>query len=80
MEGISAEIVGVIYQLLPGFIVAWIIYGLTAHLKPSSFERIVQALIFTVFVRTIVLIFKGTLQNQFKIFSVKCDDWQSISN
>lgn len=59
MEGISAEIVGVIYQLLPGFIVAWIIYGLTAHLKPSSFERIVQALIFTVFVRTIVLVIKS---------------------
>lgn len=58
MEGISAEIVGVIYQLLPGFIVAWIIYGLTAHLKPSAFERIVQALIFTVFVRALVLVFK----------------------
>lgn len=59
MESISAEIVGVIYQLLPGFIVAWIIYGLTAYLKPSSFERIVQALIFTVFVRTFMLIFKS---------------------
>lgn len=59
MDGVSAEIVGVIYQLLPGFIVAWIIYGLTAHLKPSSFERIVQALIFTVFVRTVLLVFKS---------------------
>lgn len=58
MEGISTEIVGVIYQLLPGFIVAWIIYGLTAHLKPSSFERIVQALIFTVLVRAILVSFR----------------------
>ncbi len=58
MEGISTEIVGVIYQLLPGFIVAWIIYGLTAHLKPSFFERIVQALIFTVLVRAILVVFR----------------------
>lgn len=60
MEGISKEIVGIIYQLLPGFIVAWILYGLTAHLKPSSFERIVQALIFTVLVRTLLIILKLT--------------------
>ena len=59
MDGISTEIVGVIYQLLPGFIVAWIIYGLTSHLKPSSFERIIQALIFTVFVRTILIVFRS---------------------
>lgn len=54
----STEIVGIIYQLLPGFVVAWILYGLTAHLKPSPFERVVQALIFTVLVRSVVIIFK----------------------
>lgn len=58
MDGISKEIVGVIYQLLPGFIVAWILYGLTAHLKPSSFERIVQALIFTVLVQALLIVFR----------------------
>jgi hypothetical protein len=58
MEGISSEIVLVIYQLLPGFIVAWIIYSLTAHLKPSPFERVIQALIFTVFVRVFVILLK----------------------
>ncbi|MBN1930779.1 MAG: hypothetical protein JW786_04130 [Desulfobacterales bacterium] len=56
MELNSTEIIRVIYQLLPGFIVAWIIYGLTAHLKPSYFERIIQALIFTVFVRAILVV------------------------
>ncbi len=55
MEGVSKEVIGIIYQLLPGFIVAWILYGLTAHLKPSPFERIVQALIFTVIVRATVI-------------------------
>lgn len=58
MKGISSEIIGIIYQLLPGFVVAWILYGLTAHLKPSPFERVVQALIFTVLVRSVVIIFK----------------------
>ena len=58
MDGVSKEIIGIIYQLLPGFIVAWIVYGLTSYLKPSSFERIVQALIFTVLVRALLIISK----------------------
>ncbi len=55
MENLSSQIVGVIYELLPGFISAWIFFGLTAYLRPSPFERVVQALIFTVVVRTIVI-------------------------
>jgi hypothetical protein len=55
MEGISTEVVGIIYQLLPGFLVAWILYGLTAYPKPSPFERVVQALIFTVIVRAFII-------------------------
>ncbi|WP_372716163.1 DUF6338 family protein [Novipirellula sp.] len=43
----SSEIVGIIYELLPGFVAAWIFYGLTAHPKTSPFERVIQALIFT---------------------------------
>ena len=61
MEGVSKEIIGIIYQLLPGFIVAWIVYGLTSYLKPSSFERIVQALIFTVLVRALLILFKMSI-------------------
>lgn len=61
MDGVSKEIIGIIYQLLPGFIVAWIVYGLTSHLKPSSFERIVQALIFTVLVKTLLILFKMSI-------------------
>jgi Family of unknown function (DUF6338) len=36
--------------LLPGFVSAWVYFSLTAHKKPSSFERIIQAFIFTAFV------------------------------
>src|SRR5688572_26081894 len=35
-------------NLLPGFVAAWVFYGLTAHPKTHQFERVVQALIFAV--------------------------------
>ncbi|MXW47788.1 MAG: hypothetical protein F4Z97_03945 [Gammaproteobacteria bacterium] len=37
--------------LLPGFIAAAIFYSLISHSRPSSFERIIVALIFTFFVQ-----------------------------
>ena len=40
--------------LLPGFLSAWIFYGLTSHPKPSQFERTVQALIFTFIVQILI--------------------------
>lgn len=48
---ISLELLKVIFSLLPGFITAEIIYLLTSYLKPSTFERIVQALILTALVK-----------------------------
>lgn len=51
----STQILDLIFQLLPGFVAAWIFYGLTAHPKRDSFERTVQALIFTGIVRGLVL-------------------------
>ncbi|MEP3482006.1 MAG: DUF6338 family protein [Fuerstiella sp.] len=45
----DSDIVTAVYHLLPGFISAWIFYGLTAHPRPSPFERVIQALIFTMF-------------------------------
>lgn len=51
----KSDIVGIIFQLLPGFITAWIFYGLTAHPQKSPFERTIQALIFTGLVQAIVL-------------------------
>ncbi len=51
MEILPKEIPSYVYELLPGLLAAWIFYGLTAHQKPSTFERIVQALIFTLIVK-----------------------------
>jgi hypothetical protein len=49
----SKEILGIIYALVPGFLAAWVFYGLTAHPKKTPFERTIQALIFTLFVQGI---------------------------
>ncbi len=63
----SANYLPIIYELLPGFIAAWIFYGLTAHAKPDTFERIIQALIFTGVCRLFTwmfseaMLFSGTL-------------------
>lgn len=57
----KSEVISVIYELLPGFISAWIFYGLTAHPRKSPFERTVQALIFTALVRALLWPAKSTL-------------------
>jgi len=49
----SSEIVATINYLLPGFLAAWIFYGLTAHPRREPFERVIQALIFTVFIQAL---------------------------
>lgn len=51
MTGQSMEI---LEFLLPGFVAAAVLYSLTSHPKPSAFERVVQALIFTIVVQAVV--------------------------
>lgn len=53
---ISGEIVDLLNFLLPGFITAAIFHSLTSHRKPSAFERIVSALIFTVLINATISI------------------------
>ena len=53
------DLIRLFYDLLPGFLAAWVYYGLTAHPKPSPFERVIQALIFTVIVRALFIVFRG---------------------
>lgn len=43
----SSEFVAAITFLLPGFVAAWVFYGLTAHPRRDHFERLIQAVIFT---------------------------------
>ncbi len=47
MENLFSEAAPLLVFLLPGFLSAWIFYGLTSHPKPGQFERTVEALVFT---------------------------------
>ncbi len=62
MNWASSEIVGVLSFLLPGFVAAAIFYSLTSYPKPGPFDRVVQALIFTVIGRAMtdgILLFRS---------------------
>ena len=54
MNWASSEVVGVLTFLLPGFVAAAIFYSLTSHPRPGAFDRVIQALIFTVIGQAIV--------------------------
>jgi predicted ribosomally synthesized peptide with SipW-like signal peptide len=53
-DKLTTEIVLLLTYLLPGFLAAWVFYGLTSHPKPAQFERVVQALIFTFIIQTFI--------------------------
>lgn len=55
MPDISNDVILLLQYLLPGFLVAWIFYGLIPQAKPSEFERVVQALIFALLVKVAML-------------------------
>lgn len=55
MPELSKDVVALLQYLAPGFLVAWVYFGFTSHIKPSQFERVVQALIFTVVVQALVV-------------------------
>ncbi|MEE2601643.1 MAG: DUF6338 family protein [Pseudomonadota bacterium] len=70
-EGLSGNIIDLVIFLLPGFVCAWIFYGLTSHPKPHQFERLVQALIYTFLVRGLVIATEW-------LFIALGDNWFSI--
>ena len=63
MSWASNEAVAILAFLLPGFVSVAIFHMFTSHPKPSEFERIVQALIFTILVQAIaeLLLWAGRL-------------------
>ncbi len=61
MGSVTNNIISILQFLLPGFVAAWIFYSLTSYPKPSQFERVVQALIFTLFIQALVSIAKYVL-------------------
>ncbi len=55
MDFPSQAVIAVLTYLLPGFITAAVVYTLTPSPRPIPFERVVQALIFTILVQVGVL-------------------------
>lgn len=59
MEDSAKDLVSVLQYLLPGFLAAWVFYAFTSFPRPPQFERIVQALIFTLITQLVVAIEKA---------------------
>ena len=78
MENISKDTVTLLNYLLPGFLAAWVYYGFTSFKLPSQFERVVQALIFTLLVQPLVYIAKAALLCAGKCVSL--GTWTDSSN
>lgn len=80
MDGLSLEVVDAVIRLLPGFIAAWCFYSLTAHPRPSPFERVIQALIFTVIIKSIVTLLRFALEaaGQFLQFGAWSNDVELV--
>ena len=57
MNWASGEVVGILTFLLPGFVAAAVFHSLTSHPKPDTFDRVIQALIFTVIGNAITTVF-----------------------
>lgn len=55
MDGLVKEVIPLLQYLLPGFLAAWIFYALTAFKRPDTFGQIVQALIFTFVIQSLVV-------------------------
>ena len=54
MENFAKDFITLLQYLVPGFVAAWIFYSFTSYPKPSQFERVIQALIFTIIVQAFV--------------------------
>ena len=71
MENFTNDFIALLQYLLPGFIAAWVFYSFTSFPKPSQFERVVQALIFTIFVQALVYIIK-------KVYLLMSTKWATV--
>lgn len=57
----SSETIEVLVFLLPGFVAVIVFYSFTSHPKPNIFEQIIQSLIFTITISTILWFFKSQI-------------------
>ena len=67
---LSKDTLQLLQYVLPGFLAAWVFYGLTSHAKPSQFERVVQALILTFIVHALLTIVREVFLFAGKMISV----------
>jgi uncharacterized membrane protein YjjB (DUF3815 family) len=70
MPELAKDTVALLSFLLPGFLVAWVFYALTSHQRPAQAERIIQALIFTLFVKAAVILEQVALEFVGKWYAV----------
>lgn len=78
MENFAKDFVAILQYLLPGFVSAWLFYGLTSYPKPSQFERVVQAMIFTLFTQVSVNGVEFTLKGIGRFWKV--GEWTDKTN
>lgn len=78
MDGFAKDFISVLQYLLPGFVSAWVFYGLTSYPKPSQFERVVQAMIFTLFTQATINIVEFILKYIGNYWSVA--NWSESSS
>ncbi|MCL1824548.1 MAG: DUF6338 family protein [Betaproteobacteria bacterium] len=77
MPELSKETAALLHYLLPGLLAAWVFYGLTSHKKPSQFERVIQALIFTFLVQALLPIAQWLLESVGTRLAIR--PWDNIS-
>ena len=77
MPELSKDLVALLQYLAPGLIAAWVFFGLTSHNKPSQFERVVQALIFTVVIHLLVQLEELVARALGRLFTL--GEWNSTS-
>lgn len=61
MDWTDSALLAALQFLAPGFVAAWVLFALTADRKLSDFQRVVQALIFSVFIKLATTAFAGLL-------------------
>lgn len=74
MNPLTKDILSFVQALLPGFVAAWVFYGLTPHPKKEPFERVVQALIFTAIVQAVIYIVRW-LAGVVATYAFRLGDW-----
>jgi hypothetical protein len=71
MPELAKETSALLQYLLPGFLAAWVYYSLTSHTKPIQFERVIQALIFTLIIQILLVPFETILTSVGRLVALR---------